>query len=241
MTTKDTDPPRVLIVEDEPDLRDAMVAWLNRKNVVADGVGDCASFAAWSRTHECDVVVLDLGLPDGDGLEIASAVRTAGSSALVLATARGHIDDRLKGYESGADAYLVKPVDLRELLMVVLNLTKHVRSREVLPPWRFDELSWMLVAPNGRKTRLTRTECGVLRRLAEQPGKVVSRTVLARAIGYDPDIYDRRTMDTLIRRLRRKCEEVLGIPLPLETVHAMGLAFTARIRVEKGTVTPDPG
>lgn len=232
MNISGTPLPRVLVVEDEADLREAMVSYLNLEQIAADGVASGAAFVAWMKTHTCDIIVLDLGLPDVDGLTLARGIRSTGQHGLILATARGQIEDRLKGYESGADAYLIKPVDLRELSGVVRTVARRLQALAPPPGWQLDRITWMLRAPDGATVRLSQSEAAILQLLAETPGAAVARNRIIIALGAQPDSYDPRRLEILVRRLRGKVLGQLGQALPLETVHAVGYALTASIRVE---------
>jgi DNA-binding response OmpR family regulator len=220
--------PRVIVVEDEPDLNATTVSFLNLSGFVADGVRSATELKAWLMTHECDLAVLDLGLPDCTGLSLIQTLRAGRQCAIVLVTARGQLDDRLTGYATGADHYLVKPVDLRELVAVLNTL----RGRLAPPPaeWRLDPLGWQLTAPNGRPVRLTQSELAILKALMDHPGQPVTRLAIAEALDFRGINHDPRRLEILIRRLRKKISDETGIDAPIETAHGVGYAFTADIR-----------
>ncbi|BBK42498.1 transcriptional regulator [Allostella vacuolata] len=231
MTTASGKVPRmhVLVIEDEHELNGTIVAYLNLSGFAASGVPSQAAAVAWLATHPCDMVVLDLGLPDGDGLSLARELASAERCGIVMMTARGQVEDRLEGYRAGAVQYLVKPVDLRELV-AVLAAAGRQRPGTGDPPWTLDGLGWRLTTPGGRSVSLTRSELAVLEALADRPGQAVGRAVIFERLGIPPDRHDPRRMEILIRRLRRKVEAETGVAVPIETVHAVGYAFTARIR-----------
>lgn len=229
--------PRVLIIEDDLDLREPMVTFLNRDGIVADGVSDGAAFSAWSETHDCDLFVVDLGLPDTDGLDLVRDIvgRRRGTAGIIVLTARSAIEDKLKGYEAGIDAYLVKPVDLRELARQIRAIHRRLPgSATPAPapaegqPWRLDTVGWTLTSPSGSMISLTASETAFLHALAASPGKPVARSALTAAMGFDPKTYDLRRMEILVRRLRKKVRQESGDTLPLETVHAVGFALIER-------------
>lgn len=222
--------PRVLVVEDEPDLLDATVTFLNLEGLVTDGVGSLAAADSWLRTHNVDMLVLDLGLPDGDGLQWLQHHSSWRDKGVVITTARGHEHERIEGVRSGADVYLVKPVALEELSSLLLNLWRRLQG-QIQQRWRLQPLGWLLQPPSGNPVRLTHSELLVLQCLASQPGQAVSRQSLVEALGQDPEVYDYRRMEVLMRRLRNKVREASGMELPLETVHRLGYALIAPIRV----------
>lgn len=221
--------PRVLVVEDEPDLCGAIVSFLNLSGFIADGVQSLFEFTAWIRTHDCDLVVLDRKLQDGEGLSIAKDIRAGGRRGLVILTGRGTIDDRLQGYAHGADHYLIKPVDLPELAAILNSI--YLRLPANPQRWELDTVHWRLMAPNNAAINLTRSELIVLQCLAISPGESVARQEIIQALGFRPSEYDPKRMEVLMRRLRKKIESTTQHAPPIETVHAFGYAFTADLRV----------
>lgn len=219
---------RVLIVEDEADLQEAMVSWLNMEGLMADGVGSLQAATQWMTTHAFDVVVLDLGLPDGDGLEWLSSRADLHNKGVIITTARGESAHRISGVKAGADVYLVKPVLLEELTSLIHNLARRIRP-ETARTWILSTINWSIESPDGHSVKLTHSEHTLLSHLARFPGKAIPREELVIELGHDPDAYDARRMEIMVRRLRTKARDALGHTLPLETVHRCGYAFTAPI------------
>ena len=226
-------PPRVLVVEDEAQLQEALVTYLNIEGMVADGVGSLGAAQQWMLTHAFDVLVLDLGLPDGDGLQWLQHRPELRDKGVIITTARGESAHRISGARAGADAYLVKPVALEELASLIANLARRLR-KEAPPLWRLHATRWLLESPEGAGVKLTHSEMVVLGMLARAPGQAVSRDALIVALGHSPDSYDPRRMEILVRRLRTKAAAALGQPLPLETVHGQGYAFAAPVESVRG-------
>lgn len=240
----------ILVVEDEADLRDTMLDYLTLEGFVVAGVGTLAAAQAWLQQHPCDVLVLDLGLPDGDGLQWLRRQGEVPQRGVIITTARGTVDDRVLGVQTGADIYLVKPVQLAELAALLRRLLARlptagaaattaahtgtaVASASTGPVvWRLNPTSWMLYAPDGASVRLTHSEQVLLLQLATAPGAGVSRQAIAQALGHNPLVYDPRRLEIMIHRLRAKVKEQLGCTLPLDTVHRYGYAFTAPIEVQ---------
>lgn len=241
----------ILVVEDEADLRDTMLDYLTLEGFVVAGVGTLAAAQAWLQQHPCDVLVLDLGLPDGDGLQWLRRQGEVPQRGVIITTARGTVDDRVLGVQTGADIYLVKPVQLAELVALLRRLLARLpvgvvataaahtgiatasASTEPLV-WRLNPTSWMLHAPDGSSVRLTHSEQVLLLQLAAAPGAGVSRQAIARALGHNPAVYDPRRLEIMVHRLRAKVKEQLGSALPLDTVHRYGYAFTAPMEVLHG-------
>lgn len=221
---------RVLVVEDEPDLREAVAGFLGMEGMIADAVGSLAAADTRLRAGHYDVLVLDLGLPDGDGLVWLEAHPEVRERGVVITTARGEDLNRISGARAGADAYLVKPVLLEELTLVIRNLARRL-GPGVSRPWTLSAVQWTIESPEGRRVRLTHSEHTLLNALAEMQGRPVSRDAIIIALGHDPEAYDGRRLEILVRRLRAKVRDLLGYPLPLDTVHRLGYAFTASIAV----------
>lgn len=221
--------PRVLVVEDEDGLREAMVDYLLLDGCQAHGVASLSAAEVWMKDHDLDILVLDLGLPDGDGLAWRQAKPHLRQKGLIITTARGARSDRIDAAKIGADLYLVKPVSLEELAPMVHNLAH--RLRPTSSQWHYNSLEWSLRSPDGIVIKLTHSEAMLVRVMACTPGQPVSRKDLIVGLGENPDVYDVRRLEIMIRRLRNKAEKVLGYPLPLETVHRLGVAFIEPIEL----------
>lgn len=229
---------RVIIVEDDRDLRETLVEYLSLKGFDACGVGSCLEFYRSLAGPPFAVAVIDLGLPDQSGFVLAEYIRRNTEMGVVIVTARDALHDRLQGYQSGADLYLAKPVDCRELSAAIRNLARRLSKRSLsapreLPPgsWRVARESWQLVTPSGVPIRLTAREMQFITSLAGTPDQPVNRSALLALLGYPDDEYTKRAMDSLVRRLRRKIEAVSGHPSPIKTIHGFGYSFTASVTV----------
>ena len=221
---------RVLVIEDEPRLLEATVTYLNMEGFVADGVAGLHAATQWMRTHPFDVLILDLGLGDGDGLDWLRQGSALQGKGVIITTARGETAQRIEGVKAGADVYLVKPIQLEELASLVSNLLRRMHG-SVIPSWTINRTDWTLRSGAGMAVRLTHSESVLLQKLADQPGAVVARQDLAISLGHAPEAYDFRRMEILVRRLRQKVKTSLGVELPLETVRKIGYAFTTSIQV----------
>jgi len=233
-------PIEVVVVEDDEDLRDEVVDFLTRRGARVRGVGSGAMLERALQERRADVVVLDLALPGEDGIAIATRLRARGDPlGIVMMTARAGIEERVLGYETGADVYLVKPVDYPELMAAIRATVRHRRpapeeTAEVMLDWRLDLGTWHLVAPSGSSLELTRAEMQVLELLTETPGKPVSREDIARHMGKSPEAGDHRYVDAIVSRLRRKIAENLGWDPPIRTAHSRGYRFAGAIERRGG-------
>lgn len=221
----------LLVVEDEPDLCEAMVSFLELEGFKANGVSSAAEADDWLKTHPIDIIILDVGLPDQDGISWIRQIENASDKGLIVTTARGELPDRIRGLKAGADAYLVKPVELEELLLIVANVANRLGyGKPSAPPsWSLNNVRWELTPSEGNPIKLTRSETTLLATLAASPGQTVHRDTLIHALDYDPQTYDPRRMEILVRRLRNKIRLQTQIRLPLETIHGLGYAFAGDI------------
>lgn len=223
---------RILVVEDEPDLQEALVGYLNMEGISAHGVSNLREAESWMDSNDFDILLLDLGLPDGDGVPWLKKQQHLRDKGVIITTARSDGLSRVSGIRAGADVYLVKPLLPEEIVSLVYNLMRRLRGHLPLT-WLLDSTGWRLMAPDGRPLKLTHSEHALLQRLAQSCGQAVSKEDLASCLGHNPEHYDFRRLEILVRRLRNKTKETLDIPLPLETAHRQGYAFTANIQACK--------
>jgi len=222
-------PIAVLIVEDEGDLRDSLVEYLTLEGFAVEGVGNLAAATEWLQQSRVDIVVLDLGLLDGDDMQWLAQTPAVKGKGVIITTARGALEERIRGVETGADLYLVKPVPLAELAALAKRLAQRLTTPVVQKPWQLNTLNWTLESPDGKAMRLTHSERVVLGELAAVPGQGVSRADLSVALGHDTTPTDLKRLEILVHRLRTKVKSQLDLVLPLETVHGHGYAFADEI------------
>lgn len=236
---------RIVVVEDEASLRADVVEYLSACGHDVAGCADGVQLDRLMADRFADMVILDINLPGEDGFSIAKRLRDASDVGIIMLTARKLGVDRVVGLEIGADVYLTKPVELRELEAQVRTLARRLKasvapsSAPVADPpvarpseeWTYDQVGWDLVAPGGAAVKLTATERIFIALLVARPGDPISRSDIFRALGkreWDPSD---RSVDSMVRRLRAKGEETLGRPLPIEAVHGVGYAFAAPVTV----------
>lgn len=225
---------RILLVEDDADLRDSLVECLT---LVGYGVKGVASGLECYRSlgeSTFDIAIVDLGLPDQDGFVLAQYIRSNTAMKIIILTARSAVEDRIKGYDNGADLYLVKPVDYRELAAAINSLAERMvkfrdQRSDTGDKWFLSSENWQLVAPDGSFIALTGREFQFIKILLTTPGIPVRRENLIEHLGYGDIEYANRAMDSLVRRLRRKIETSTGFEPPIRTIHAIGYCFSGLI------------
>ncbi len=220
---------RVVVVEDHPDLLEDVVFGLNAEGLEVRGAADGRRLDALCAQGMPDVLVLDLMLPGEDGMAIARRMRARGEIGIVMLTARGQIEDRVAGLEL-ADAYLVKPVDLRELAAVVRSVHRRLRGAAGEAPWILRESRMELLSPGGVPLALTYKEYRVLAALAQAPGQVVGMKSLAEALETDWLSFEKNRLELIIARLRRKIGAAMSEPMnPIKAARSEGYVLTLPI------------
>ena len=239
MPTTDTTSPdskvRVIVVEDDPIQRSALVGYFGQAGFVVTGVGSVLEFYQALAKDSFSLAVVDLKLPDHCGLELVDYLRKNSSMGVIVVSAQDDDAERVKGYQAGADLYLVKPVNFAELVSAAKNLVRRlgVRATSVLrkglEPWQLIETSWQLVTPAGQAIKLTAKEFQFVKCLAETPSEMVSRHLMLERLAYTDDEYALRAMDSLVRRLRTKITDVWEQGAPIKTIRNGGYCFTLPI------------
>lgn len=213
MRSESTPPARILIVDDDPGIREVITDFLMRHGFDADAVGDGPAMARALAARRPDLIVLDVMLPGEDGLSLCRKLAAAHGPPVIILSAMGDETDRIVGLELGADDYLPKPCNPRELLARIKAVLR--RREDGASPnkvaavlefagWRLDLLARELTAADGNVVPLSSGEFALLRALVERPQRILTRDqLLELARGPESDAYD-RAIDVQISRLRRK-------------------------------------
>jgi two-component system phosphate regulon response regulator OmpR len=229
-------PARILVVDDDPDLRTLLTGFLTASGFAVDQAGDGRAMRACIAQQPPDAIVLDLMLPGDDGLTLARELRRTSDVPILMLSARGEEVDRVVGLEVGADDYLAKPFSPRELLARLRALLRRARgaggaaeapARLHFGPYALDLAGWRLLRGDA-EVPLTTAEFELLRVFAEHPQRVLSRDdLIARLKGYTRDAFD-RSIDVRVTRLRRKIETDPAQPAFIRTVRGEGYLFNPR-------------
>jgi two-component system OmpR family response regulator/two-component system alkaline phosphatase synthesis response regulator PhoP len=243
-----TVPPRVLVVEDEPHIRELVCLHLGLEGYQCDGVGDGSAALQRADATRFDLLVLDLMLPGLDGLSLCRAVRNGRTNRdvpILMLTARREESDKVVGLESGADDYLTKPFGVRELVARARALLRRPRKPEgqaalasgngraddavIEQPIRIHDVdidpARRRVRVAGNEVELTDQEFRLLYLLATHAGIVFSREALLSKIWRGDTFVTARSVDTLVKRLRRRIESDHANPQLLLTVWGVGYKF----------------
>ena len=222
--------PTVLVVDDERQIATIARDYLTRAGFAVTVTGDGASAVEIARARRPDLVVLDLGLPKLDGLEVARVLRRESDVPIIMLTARVDESDRLRGFEVGADDYLTKPFSPRELVARVSTVLRRARF-DPSGSARFDvgdlsiDSAKLRVARHGAPIDLTATEFHILAALARHPGRVFTRAqLLDAARGTEVESFE-RAIDAHIKNIRRKIERDPHRPKYVLTVYGIGYKF----------------
>ena len=217
----------ILVVDDEPKIAQLARDYLEHAGFAVLTAGDGVSALQAARTRRPDLVVLDLGLPGLDGLDVIRALRAAGSTPIVVVTARDTELDKLLGLELGADDYVTKPFSPRELVARVRAVLRR-SERAADPGDRVEVGDLVLDVPRlratvaGRGVDLTPTEFAILETMARSPGRVFTRAQLLDAVhGIAFESYE-RAIDAHVKNIRRKLEPEPARPRYLLTVYGVG-------------------
>jgi two-component system phosphate regulon response regulator OmpR len=225
------DEPHILVVDDDRRLRQLLSRYLTENGFRVTTAADAAQARGFMRGLDFDLLVLDLMMPGESGLDFTQSMRGESTVPILMLTAMGETEDRINGLERGADDYLVKPFEPRELVLRIFRILERTAApgeKAAAAPVAFgdcrfdpdrDELT-----RDGEVVRLTTTETVLLHSLALQPGQTLDREALRRASG---ETASDRAIDVQVARLRRKIEPDPKLPRYLCTVRGKGYVLKA--------------
>jgi two-component system OmpR family response regulator len=234
-------PPHVLVVEDDEEIATLVAKYLGGNHYHVTCANNGREMQSALLDQHIDLMVLDLNLPGEDGLSICRRLRGQGSTIpIIILTAKGEDIDRIIGLELGADDYLTKPFNPRELLARIKAVLRRLASEPAqavgksihvytFSGWRLDTMSRELLSPEGARVALTGAEFDLLHALCEKPGRVLSRDqLLDLTQGRFGGPYE-RSIDILISRVRQKIERDPKAPEIIKTVRSEGYLFAPHV------------
>jgi len=228
----------VILLEDEPVLRQELGEFLETLGYAPLCVSSLQEFDQGFDASRHHLAVIDIGLPDGCGLDLIQRLRRDGQQVgIVVFSARQTSSDRIMGLGMGADHYLGKGCDLDELAATLAALVRRlglprVPANQAPDHWVLDVGPRRLLVPGAPAVPLSQQDLTVLRCLMDQPGENISRRQIVEALGADYLEYDQRRLDTQMRRLRRRVEAASGQALPVKTLRNSGYCFYQAARVQ---------
>ena len=240
MTQSPIDPSqaRIFVLEDDPEVARLICMSLGEYGFRCEQMRAGRQLLERARQVSPDLCIVDLGLPDMDGMQVVRELQDGSPCAVLILTGRNDVTDRVLGLELGADDYIVKPFEPRELVARVRSI---LRRYQRAPPvaeapserqlarfagWSFDANRHALTAPDGREISLSAAEAGLLATLLRRPNKILSREQLLGERDVDP--FD-RSIDVRISRLRRKLDDDPQNPKLIKTVYGAGYLFSAQV------------
>ena len=232
---------KLLIVEDEPDLREAVAEYLGANGYDVDTAASAAEARPKLETRAFNVAILDIAMPGEDGLSLGRWLRQTMPTGIIYATAAGTALDRIVGLELGADDYIVKPYELREVLARVRSVLRRVpepapagaapempragRRPLGFGPYNVDLDGRIVTGPGGVAIDLAKSEFDVLEVFLTRANRLLTRAAISEAIGFEEDPDSSRAVDIRIMRLRKKIEPDPANPTYLRTVRGEGYIF----------------
>ncbi|MES0881425.1 response regulator transcription factor [Roseibium sp. SCP14] len=228
----------VFIVDDEPEIGQLLQEAMDQFDIEGEVFSTAASVLAALSTRTPDACIIDLGLPDMEGMALINEIRRQSSVPIIVLSARGHSTDRVMGLELGADDYVVKPFDPREVVARIRSILR--RSSDQGQPstgtelarfegWIYQPSSHCLTTPEGEETFLSTGEATLLEALLRAPKRVLTRDYLLEHGGRDESLD--RSIDVRISRIRKKLNRKNG-PAHIRTIYGSGYMLTCDVRWE---------
>lgn len=232
---------KVLVVDDDPRVCRLLARYLAREGYAVSTTANGEELPRLMATEQPDLVILDLVMPGKDGLTLARELRSQSDVPIIMLTGKTDIVDKVVGLELGADDYVTKPFDERELLARVRSVLRRRVARNNAPAstgkgsvarfkgWELDLTAHRLTSPAGKDVHLTSHEFQLLSALVMQRNRALSRDeILDLIAGRNWSPYD-RSIDVLMGKLRKKIEEDVKNPILIQTVRGVGYMFTAKV------------
>ena len=229
-----SEPPLIAILDDEPEIRRLLASVLQDAGFRTQGFARATEFEAALRRITPDACLIDLGLPDRDGLALVHRLATESGAAIIIVSGRAQVQDRVTGLELGADDYIIKPFEPAELVARIRARLRRPAAvqgcgaaKARFAGWTADFDRYMLTAPDGAQTPLSHAEAEVLRLFTDHPRRLITRAQMLETLGGAAgDSFD-RAMDVRISRLRNKLCEDPKNPRLIKTIYGAGYIFLA--------------
>ena len=212
----------ILIVDDDDRIRDLVKEYLSQNNYLVSTAKDSNDAFNKTKIIKFDLIVLDIMMPGQTGLEFTQEYRNKIKTPILLLTAKGEPSERIEGLEVGADDYLTKPFEPKELILRINNILKKTQSLEIKKVIEFGnikiDLRKQFIYKNDLSIKINNTEKTILEKMINTPGKIYKREEIADLINLDKE----RSIDVIVTRLRKKIEESPKNPKYLQTIRGEG-------------------
>ena len=212
----------ILIVDDDDRIRDLVKEFLNQNNYLVSTAKDSDDALEKTKIVKFDLIVLDIMMPGKTGLEFTKDYKNKINTPILLLTAKGEPDERIEGLELGADDYLTKPFEPKELILRINNILSKTKSIEMKKVIEFGnikiDLKKLFIYKNNQSLKINSTEKLILEKMINSPGKIFKREEIANLIDLDKE----RSIDVIVTRLRKKIEENPKSPNYLQTIRGEG-------------------
>jgi DNA-binding response OmpR family regulator len=224
---KAPNPLKVLVVEDDIQLQSVVVECLQPHHLLPTAVSSILDFYKAFGSDSFDVVIIDLGLPDGDGMDLVDYIKSLSNGiGVVIMSAKASPQHRAIGYQHKCDIYITKPFDCSELGMSIINLVNRgITNQTQQPLWTYNQDEQILTAPDGQHVTLTTKEDIFVNQVFRANSDVVNRDELMKSLGYE-QVPQSNSLDAIVQRIRKKISDLqLDIKSPIRTVHGSGFKF----------------
>jgi len=212
----------ILVVDDDDGIRDLVKQYLNQNNYIVTTAKNSEDAFEKVKIIKFDLIVLDIMMPGKSGLEFTSEYKKKIDTPIILLTAKGEISERVQGLETGADDYLPKPFEPKELILRINNILNKTINQNVKKIIEFKnlriDLNKMFIYKNNKSLKLNKTEKIILEKMINSPGKIFKREEIGNLINIDKE----RSIDVVITRLRKKMEDNPKSPKYLQTIRGEG-------------------
>ena len=212
----------ILIVDDDDRIRDLVKEYLSQNNYLVTTARDSDDAFKKTKIIKFDLIVLDIMMPGKTGLEFTQEYKNKINTPILLLTAKGEPSERIEGLEVGADDYLTKPFEPKELILRINNILNKTKSLEIKRVIEFGnvkiDLKKLFIYKNDQRVKINNTEKLILEKMINSPGKIFKREEIAGLI----DLNKERSIDVIVTRLRKKIEESPKSPKYLQTIRGEG-------------------
>ena len=212
----------ILIVDDDDRIRELVKQYLNDNDYLVTTANSAEDAKEKVNILKFDIIVLDIMMPGKSGLEFTNENKKKINTPIILLTAKGEVSDRIEGLETGADDYLVKPFEPRELVLRIKNILQKTKNKIQKRVVNFSniniDLNKLLIIKNNKEFKINNTEKKILEKMINSPGEIFTRENIGKLINLDKE----RSIDVIITRLRKKIEDDPKKPKYLQTIRGTG-------------------